>query len=148
MGYKPRPAEENAVKLQIMPYSDEHREGIHDLILPIQQEEFDIPITYEDQPDLQDIFGFYRHGKGEFWVAVFGPEIVGSIALVDIGNDQAALRKMFVKKNIEELHMAQQRCSCKISLITRSCQASQKSISVRHQRFMLHIDSTKNLVLI
>ena len=46
---------------------------------------------------LHDITGFYRQGVGDFWIALHGDEVVGSIALVDIGNDQAALRKMFVK---------------------------------------------------
>jgi N-acetylglutamate synthase-like GNAT family acetyltransferase len=83
--------------VQIVPYEDRHLAGIRDLIVPIQRSEFGFSITYEDQPDLHDIPGFYRRGGGEFWVAMAGPEVVGSIALVDIGNAQGALRKMFVK---------------------------------------------------
>lgn len=68
------------------------------LILPIQQLEFGIPITLEAQPDLSDIRGFYQHGCGNFWVAEIDGNIVGTIALLDIGNGNgnAALRKMFV----------------------------------------------------
>ena len=84
--------------VQIVPYEDRHLAGIRDLIVPIQRNEFGFSITYEDQPDLHDIPGFYRRGGGGFWVAVDGPEVVGSIALVDIGNAQGALRKMFVKQ--------------------------------------------------
>ncbi|MFP8966765.1 GNAT family N-acetyltransferase [Pokkaliibacter sp. CJK22405] len=73
-----------------------HQTGIAELIVPIQQQEFNIPITFEDQPDLRQIESFYQHGKGNFWVALDGDKVVGSIALLDIGNDQAALRKMFV----------------------------------------------------
>lgn len=86
------------MELKIIRYTDEHCDAIRDLIVPIQQDEFGIPISYEDQPDLHDIHGFYRKGRGEFWVAIMDTEIVGSIAMLDIGNDQAALRKMFVKK--------------------------------------------------
>jgi N-acetylglutamate synthase-like GNAT family acetyltransferase len=82
--------------VQIVPYEDRHLAGIRNLIVPIQQNEFGFSITYEDQKDLHDIPAFYRRDGGEFWVAVAGPEIVGSIALVDIGNAQGALRKMFV----------------------------------------------------
>lgn len=82
--------------LAIEPYAARHSAGIAALIVPIQQEEFGIPITYEDQPDLKDIDGFYRKGNGEFWVALDGDRVVGSIALLDIGNGQGALRKMFV----------------------------------------------------
>lgn len=84
--------------VEIIPCADEHADGVKNLIVPIQQEEFGIDITYEDQPDLHDISAFYRKGCGEFWVAVDGDDVVGSIALIDIGNRQTALRKMFVKK--------------------------------------------------
>jgi N-acetylglutamate synthase-like GNAT family acetyltransferase len=84
--------------VQIVPYAEPHLAGIRDLIVPIQRIEFGFSITYEDQKDLHDIPGFYQRGGGEFWVALAGPEVVGSIALVDIGNGQGALRKMFVKE--------------------------------------------------
>nr|WP_319494092.1 GNAT family N-acetyltransferase [uncultured Desulfobacter sp.] len=79
-------------------FSSEYLAGIVDVILPIQQEEFGIKITLEDQADLNDIPSFYQKERGNFWVALHGPEIVGTISLVDIGSGQGALRKMFVKK--------------------------------------------------
>lgn len=82
--------------VRIIPFATEHTSGVISLILPIQQSEFEIQITLEDQPDLQDIPNFYRTGVGNFWVALDGPTVVGSVALLDIGNRQAALRKMFV----------------------------------------------------
>jgi hypothetical protein len=69
-------------------------EAIGAVILPIQQLEFGIPITLEDQPDLGNISSFYQHGRGNFWVAEVDERIVGTIALLDIGNSEAALRKM------------------------------------------------------
>jgi len=84
--------------IKIVPFSECYRSGIVDLILTIQQSEFEIPITLAAQPDLLDIPSFYQKGNGNFWVALHGHEIVGTIALLDIGNDQGALRKMFVKK--------------------------------------------------
>jgi GNAT superfamily N-acetyltransferase len=78
-------------------FTPKHAEGVISLILPIQQEEFEIPITLAAQPDLQDIPGFYQQGNGNFWVALSDQEVVGTVALLDIGNNQAALRKMFVK---------------------------------------------------
>jgi N-acetylglutamate synthase-like GNAT family acetyltransferase len=81
---------------QVIPYQEKHQRGVVDLILPIQQQEFNVPITIQDQPDLQNILSFYVKGNGNFWVAVSQEQVVGTIALVDIGNDQVALRKMFV----------------------------------------------------
>ncbi len=70
-------------------------DGIRQLILPIQREEFGIAITWDDQPDLHNITAYYCKNAGGFWVAV-ADEIVGSIALIDIGNGDAVIRKMFV----------------------------------------------------
>ena len=84
--------------IEIDLFDDRYQEGVVDVILPIQQKEFGIPITLGDQPDLIDIPGFYRKGKGNFWVALQGREVVGTIALIDLGRGQGALRKMFVKK--------------------------------------------------
>jgi N-acetylglutamate synthase-like GNAT family acetyltransferase len=81
----------------ITPFSPEHQAGVADLILSIQRREFGLDITLEAQPDLLDIPGFYRRGQGNFWVALDKGDVVGSIALLDIGVDQAALRKMFVR---------------------------------------------------
>ena len=84
-------------KIIIRKFSPEFEEQIVNLILTIQQNEFNIPIGREDQPDLGDIPRFYQSGHGNFWLASCGNEIVGTIALIDIGNQQGALRKMFVK---------------------------------------------------
>lgn len=72
------------------------RQGVIDVILPIQREEFGIAITAQDQPDLQAIPDFYQTGNGDFWVAQKDGQIIGTIGLKDIGNQQTALRKMFV----------------------------------------------------
>ena len=83
--------------IEIVPFSKQYQSGVVDVILPIQQTEFNIPISLEAQPDLLDIPGFYQKESGNFWVALHGSEIVGTVALLDIGNNQGALRKMFVK---------------------------------------------------
>ncbi|MDI3440184.1 GNAT family N-acetyltransferase [Erwinia sp. V90_4] len=80
----------------IQRYRSEFQAGVVDLILPIQTAEFGINITAEQQPDLRDIENFYQHGSGDFWLALVGNKVVGCIGLKDIGNQQAALRKMFV----------------------------------------------------
>lgn len=82
--------------IEILPFAPQHAQGVVDVILPIQRLEFEIPISLEAQPDLQDIPGFYQKGSGNFWVALDGGKVVGTVALVDIGNLQVALRKMFV----------------------------------------------------
>ncbi len=88
----------NAIETIVRRYRPEDATGVAALILPIQRDEFGIPITLEEQPDLLDIAGFYQRGSGSFWVALSAGTVVGSIGLLDIGNRQGALRKMFVAK--------------------------------------------------
>ena len=82
--------------ISIQKFSSDHAQPVGELISTIQREEFDIPITLDQQPDLADIPGFYQSGKGNFWIALSNKRVVGTISLLDIGNDQVALRKMFV----------------------------------------------------
>ena len=79
-------------------YKDEYRQQVSDLILDIQCNEFGVPITLDEQPDLKDIPGFYQKVNGNFWIVVNDNLVVGTIALLDTGNSQGALRKMFVHK--------------------------------------------------
>lgn len=82
--------------IRIEDWRPEFRQQIIDLILPIQTAEFSIIITAQQQPDLQDVRGFYQYGNGGFWLACHGKQVVGCIALKDIGDGEGALRKMFV----------------------------------------------------
>lgn len=84
---------------RVVEYQDEYRQAVIDLILPIQQIEFKVPVTIHDQPDLNDISLFYKKGNGNFWVALDQNKIVGTIGLIDFGHDQVALRKMFVHRD-------------------------------------------------
>ena len=77
-------------------FSAADQRGVVDVILPIQNQEFGIPITEQQQPDLHDIPQFYQRGTGDFWVARCEGKVVGTLGLKDIGHSQAALRKMFV----------------------------------------------------
>ena len=88
----------NTINLTIAPIFNNDCEQIIDLILPIQQIEFNVPITIEGQPDLLDVETNYHQGGGNFWGAKINGELVGTIALINTGNNAGALRKMFVKK--------------------------------------------------
>ncbi len=80
----------------VRPFAAGDAEAVPALILSIQRGEFGVAITAADQPDLADIPGFYQAGAGQFWVAENAGQVVGTIALKDIGDRAVALRKMFV----------------------------------------------------
>jgi N-acetylglutamate synthase-like GNAT family acetyltransferase len=83
--------------VEIVSHSASLASRVVELILAIQRDEFGFNIGAEDQPDLLDVANFYQTGAGNFWVALLDGDVVGTIALRDIGKNQGALRKMFVK---------------------------------------------------
>jgi len=100
----------STINLTISPIFNEDCQLVIDLILPIQQIEFNVPITIEGQPDLLDIESNYQQHGGNFWGAKLDGELVGTIALLNTGHNAGALRKMFVKKEFRgrEYGIAQQ----------------------------------------
>ncbi|MCS3869798.1 N-acetylglutamate synthase-like GNAT family acetyltransferase [Chryseobacterium ginsenosidimutans] len=95
--------------LEISTVNDTYSKSIIDLILNIQQKEFNVHITIDDQPDLMQIDDFYFANGGSFWGAFINGELVGTIALVKFDENAAAIRKMFVKKEFrgKEYNIAQ-----------------------------------------
>jgi GNAT superfamily N-acetyltransferase len=87
-----------STQISIRPLDNRYSGAIIDLVLPIQQHEFQVAITLEDQPDLHDIESAYISPGGNFWGAFNAKDLVGTIALLRTGEHTAALRKMFVRQ--------------------------------------------------
>lgn len=86
------------MNISIKTLNNSDSKAIVDLILPIQQLEFGVPITLSDQQDLLAIEEFYIRPGGNFWGASVEGVLCGTIALVRFSEKSAAIRKMFVKK--------------------------------------------------
>ncbi|EGB14282.1 GCN5-related N-acetyltransferase [Pseudodesulfovibrio mercurii] len=84
--------------MRILEYAGHDPEPIVELITTIQIAEFGVATSAEKQPDLRTIPDYYQYGAGNFWLAFEGDELIGTIALKDVGDGVCALRKMFVKK--------------------------------------------------
>jgi putative acetyltransferase len=108
--------------ITIQPFENQDTEQIINLILNIQQNEFQVPITINEQQDLLDIPNFYQQRKGNFWVAKHENIVVGTIALIDCGENIGAIRKMFVKKEFrgKEYGIAQKL----LNILVESAQAN------------------------
>lgn len=98
------------MKIKIQQLDNTYSDELVNLILTIQQKEFNVPITIDDQPDLKKVEEFYIESGGNFWGAFVNGELVGSIALVKFDDKAGAVRKMFVKKEFrgKELNIAQE----------------------------------------
>ena len=82
--------------MEIVEYNEKYKQDIISLIVGIQHDELGLQITAADQPDLANVPSFYMQDKGNFWLMLDKEKVVGTIALIDIGNSEAVLRKMFV----------------------------------------------------
>ena len=82
----------------IRPLNNEDASKAVKLILPIQQIEFNVLVTIDDQPDLLDIEAHYHRTGGCFWGAFRQGQLVGTIALIVTQDNNGVIRKMFVKK--------------------------------------------------
>lgn len=85
--------------MKIELYNKAYKQQVIDLILNIQQNEFNVPVTIDDQPDLLNVENFYCRKNGNFWLATEKEKVIGTIALIDIDHQQSCLRKMFVHKD-------------------------------------------------
>lgn len=90
-------------EMTISPVYNDYCKQIQDLILPIQQIEFNVPVTLAGQPDLLDIETNYHKQGGGFWAALdrskeAGSQLAGTIGLINAGQHIGVIRKMFVKK--------------------------------------------------
>ncbi|WP_243287693.1 GNAT family N-acetyltransferase [Geothrix terrae] len=90
----------------IQPFQLGLEDQVLDLILPIQQIEFGVPITARDQPDLARISEVYQAGRGGFWVGLAEGRVVGALGLIDFGSG-GALRKMFLRRDHRGSGLAQ-----------------------------------------
>jgi GNAT superfamily N-acetyltransferase len=86
----------DSARIHLMPFEAQHAAAVAELIVSIQREEFGFDIDLERQPDLSAIPAYYQQGNGNFWVALNQDQVVGTVALKDIGHHGVALRKMFV----------------------------------------------------
>ena len=85
-----------ALKLEI--YNEKYRDDVISLILDIQNNEAKIDLPLREQPDLSDTNGYYRQSGGEFWVALSGGKLIGTVGLMLKENKRAVMKKFFVKK--------------------------------------------------
>lgn len=84
--------------MKIETYSGKFNAEIISLILSIQNDEAQIGLSLQEQPDLLDIHRNYQQPGGEFWIALSDDRVIGTIGLMLRENHCAILKKFFVEK--------------------------------------------------
>ena len=87
------------INVTIRLFEDGDFQAVSSLISDIQKAEFNIAISKDSQLSLVSINDDYGKGSSSFWVAVADDKIVGTIALLDITGNTAALQQMFVAED-------------------------------------------------
>ena len=107
--------------ITICQYERQYHNDVVQMILQIQREEYHLPITAKDQPDLDQIETFYQSADGNFWVAADEGAVVGTVGVKSIGNGNAILRKMFVKREYrgKELGVSYGLLTCSLKWLKR-----------------------------
>lgn len=87
----------NNQKLKIVEYSEMYKDQVRDVVWKTLADicvidKKDLPIDDDDLSNIKEIYS----GKGNFWVALDGEDVVGTVAVRDMGNNIAKLKRMFV----------------------------------------------------
>ena len=85
---------------QIKPFESKYLSELIELIEKIQAGEFNIPIFESQRQELADLTSAFQKNKGNYWIALFNEKGVGSIAVMDIGDQSLELRDVFLIKDL------------------------------------------------
>jgi GNAT superfamily N-acetyltransferase len=89
---------EPVMPISIIEYRSIYQTEVVDLILEIQNVEFNLGISLDDQSDLLDIDAYYTGSGGGFWLAVDATgQVVGTIGL-QLKSGIGIMKKFFVPK--------------------------------------------------
>ena len=68
-------------------------------IVPFE-DKFNFQVESKDRPDLLDIqTHYFKNGSGNFWLALYNDNVIGTISIVDITQNKIALQNMYVHKD-------------------------------------------------
>ncbi len=100
------------MQITIEPFEVQYQQQVENMVLSIQNGEFLLGITAQDQPDLPNIKAFYQDRGGQMWVAVDeNNEVKGCTAYEKLDEEHGALRKMFMKPEMrgrKDIKLAQE----------------------------------------
>lgn len=88
-----------SMNLNIKAFQNKYQTGVIDLIAHIQEGEFNIPISLDQHQELKNIPHAFQNGKGNYWIALDGEQVIGTMAFRDIGHNELQLRDVFVHED-------------------------------------------------
>jgi GNAT superfamily N-acetyltransferase len=100
---------EKGEQIKITVYKELYKEQVIRLVgnSLVEQSVIEASCTPIDDDDLHHIPELYI-GRGRFWVALKGDELVGTVGIRDLGEGLAILKRMFVKSTYHGSGLGQQ----------------------------------------
>lgn len=92
---------EQEPKLEIKEYVDEYKDQVRDLIFDVYEKEMN-KFSKSGRLDLNNIEQAYKEGGGNFWLALSGGRVVGTIGLTNQGEGVVGLHRFCVTKEFRE----------------------------------------------
>ena len=87
-------------EMKVISYDNKYKNQVIDLVLYIQNVEYSVGLSIEDQPDLVDIKKSYFDDGGSFWIAIDDKDkVIGTLGLQKGEKNIGILKKFFVHKN-------------------------------------------------
>jgi N-acetylglutamate synthase-like GNAT family acetyltransferase len=90
--------------MKIIEYNPKYNQEIFDFVMSIKSGEIGWTSIPEDLWEVQE---FYLEDGGNFWLALTDKQIVGTIALKNMGLGTSFLKRMFLHKNLRGSGLAQ-----------------------------------------
>lgn len=85
------------MEVRIIEFQSKYKDKIIDLILKIQNDEYNINLSIDEQMDLLNIENEYISKGGNFWITIdCDDNVIGTIGLFKLTDDVAVLKKFFV----------------------------------------------------
>lgn len=85
------------MEARIIEFQNIYQDKIIDLILKIQNDEYNINLSIDEQMDLLNIENEYVSNGGNFWITIDCEDnVIGTIGLLKLTDDVAVLKKFFV----------------------------------------------------
>ena len=88
-------------QVDIIEYSDKYKEEVVKLVNEIYENELEHH-SNSGRPDLHIIPEMYQRGASNFWVAIENERLVGTIALLDEGEQRGSMHRFCVDKNFRK----------------------------------------------
>ena len=80
--------------IEIKEFGPFYQQQVVEHILDIENNEFNMNLTLDMQPDLIDIHLAYQQQRGNFWIAIDNNVIVGTIGIYNLQESAAELREI------------------------------------------------------